>query len=210
MDEVNMETSEKVPRLQCKTEKPNETLNVENQTDKYISKNGSIALSELQGLSDLPVCIKLQRVSANWINGQLPPTLCNINLTIKSGQLCAMVGAVGSGKSSILHLLLKELDPGAGSVVLTQDSSKTSFQGNLSNGYFKSNPNLRISYASQEPWLFGGTVRDNILFGQPFDKARYTQVIIRRESLLYYQLKKIYLNEYCKFCQIFNLHDDFI
>ncbi|KYN26716.1 Multidrug resistance-associated protein 4, partial [Trachymyrmex cornetzi] len=90
--------------------------------------------------------------------GQLPPTLCNINLTIKPGQLCAVVGAVGSGKSSILHLLLKELNPDTGSVILTQGSSKYNFTGNLSTGYFTNNPNLRISYASQEPWLFGGTV----------------------------------------------------
>lgn len=176
MDEVNTKPSEKMP--QYKSQKSNEETNMENQTDRYISRNGSIALNELQGLSDLPVCVKLQRVSANWINGQLPPTLCNINLTIKPSQLCAMIGAVGSGKSSILYLLLKELNPGAGSVNLTQGSSKNNFQGNLSNGYFMSNPNLRISYASQEPWLFGGTVRDNILFGQPYDKARYIQVIV--------------------------------
>ncbi|XP_011704354.1 PREDICTED: multidrug resistance-associated protein 4-like, partial [Wasmannia auropunctata] len=176
MDEVNMGHSEKTPQLQSKLQKSNEATDEEKQTDRYISKNGSIGLSEPQGLADLPVCVKLQRVSANWTSGQLPPTLCNINLTIKPGQLCAIVGAVGSGKSSVLHLLLKELDPGAGSVILTQGSSKYNFQGNLSNGYFTSNPNLRISYASQEPWLFGGTVRDNILFGQPYDKARYMQV----------------------------------
>ncbi|XP_011877749.1 PREDICTED: multidrug resistance-associated protein 4-like isoform X1 [Vollenhovia emeryi] len=176
MDEVNMERSEKTPQLQRESQNPNEVTDEVNQTDRYISKNGSMALSELQRLPDLPVCVKLQRVSANWINGQLPPTLCNINLTIKPGQLCAVVGTVGSGKSSILHLLLKELDPGAGTVSLIQDSSKDNFQSKMSNGYFMSNPNLRISYASQEPWLFGGTVRDNILFGQPYDKARYTQV----------------------------------
>lgn len=179
MDEVNMGSSENMPPLQ---DKSNRTSNAESQTDRYISKNGSIALSELQGLSDLPVGIKLQRVSANWINGQLPPTLCNINLTIKPGQLCAVVGAVGSGKSSILHLLLKDLCPGAGSVILTQDS-KNSFRDNGSSGYFM-NPNLRISYASQEPWLFGGTVRENILFGQPYDKTRYTQVIAIIQSTI--------------------------
>ncbi|XP_036147821.1 multidrug resistance-associated protein 4 [Monomorium pharaonis] len=173
MEEVNVGHSNKDSQIQ--SQKSNDATNPENQTDKYTSKNGSIRLSELQGLSDLPVCVKFQRVSANWISGKLPPTLCNINLIIKPGQLCAVVGAVGSGKSSILHLLLKELNPGAGSITLIQDSSKN-IESNLSNGYFSSNPNLRISYSSQEPWLFGSTVRDNILFGQPYDKARYTQV----------------------------------
>jgi len=34
----------------------------------------------------------------------------------------------------------------------------------------------RVSYASQEPWLFAGTVQQNILFGSPMDKERYKQV----------------------------------
>ncbi|KAG5309273.1 MRP4 protein, partial [Acromyrmex insinuator] len=154
---------------EVKSQKPKEKSNAENQIDRYISR-----LFEHQRLSDLPVYVKLQRVSANWISGQLP-TICNINLTIKPGQLCAVVGAVDSGKSSILHLLLKELNPGSGSIILTQ-SLKYNFPGNLS-GYFTNNPNLRISYASQEPWLFGGTVRDTVLFGQSYDKARYMQII---------------------------------
>ncbi|KAG5331345.1 MRP4 protein, partial [Acromyrmex charruanus] len=163
MDEMNTRRfSENTPQLQFKSQKSKEESNAENQIDRYISRNGSIFLSEHQRLSDLPVYVKFQRVSANWIqaSGQLSPTLCNINLTIKPGQLCAVIGAVGFGKSSILHLLLKELNPDTGSIILTQGSSKYNFPGNLSTEYFTNNPNLRISYASQEPWLFGSTVRD--------------------------------------------------
>ncbi|EGI64410.1 Canalicular multispecific organic anion transporter 1 [Acromyrmex echinatior] len=101
--------SEDTPQLQFKSQKPKEATNADNQIDRYISRNESIVLSEHQRLSNLPVYVKLQRVSAS---DQLPPILCNINLTIEPGQLCAVVGAVGSGKSSILHLLLKELNPG--------------------------------------------------------------------------------------------------
>ncbi|XP_011635942.1 multidrug resistance-associated protein 4-like [Pogonomyrmex barbatus] len=179
MNEVNIQETEKTS--QSESRRTNGTAeDAENPADRYISKDGSAEIA--QASPDLPVCVKIQRVSANWINGQLPPTLCNISLTIQPGTLCALVGPVGSGKSSLLYLLLKELDPGAGTVILTQDSLKNSLQGTLNNGYFTNNPNLRISYASQEPWLFGGTVRDNILFGQPYDKVRYAQVIVKVPS----------------------------
>ncbi|KAG5309736.1 L259 protein, partial [Pseudoatta argentina] len=84
MDEVNTRRfSENTPQLQFKSQKPKEEFNAENKIDRYISRNGSIVLFEHQRLSDLPVYVKLQRVSANWISGQLPLTLRNINLTIK-------------------------------------------------------------------------------------------------------------------------------
>jgi hypothetical protein len=34
-----------------------------------------------------------------------------------------------------------------------------------------------ISYASQEPWIFSGSVRENIIFGQPFEEKRYWRVL---------------------------------
>ncbi|XP_017848791.2 multidrug resistance-associated protein 4-like [Drosophila busckii] len=97
----------------------------------------------------------LKNLSASWLKEQPQCTLEQFNLKIKPGQLCAVIGAVGSGKSSLLQLLLGELPIVEGSVAI---------QGEL-------------SYASQEPWLFNGTVRDNILFGQEYESQRYQQVI---------------------------------
>ncbi|XP_068628825.1 ATP-binding cassette sub-family C member 4-like isoform X2 [Battus philenor] len=111
-----------------------------------------------QALSTVPPCpdvgILLQDVSANWTEGG-PITLHNINLTVPKGKLCAIIGSVGSGKSSILQLLLNELRPTRGRIHL-------------------SGP---LSYASQEPWLFVATVRQNILFGLPYHPKKYKEVV---------------------------------
>ncbi|EDW33917.1 GL21974 [Drosophila persimilis] len=81
-------------------------------------------------------------------------TLQSINLQIEKGQLCAVIGTVGAGKSSLLQLLLGELPIIDGGVVIQGD----------------------LSYAAQEPWLFTGTVRKNILFGEQYDRKRYQEV----------------------------------
>lgn len=77
-------------------------------------------------------------------------TLSNVNLLVQPGTLCCIVGNVGSGKSSLLQLLLNELPSPTGEV----------------NVYGK------VSYSSQNPWLFSSNVRNNILFGKEFDKTR--------------------------------------
>lgn len=66
----------------------------------------------------------------------------------------AIIGPVGSGKSSLIQAILRELPIESGSIDV--------------NGV--------VSYASQEPWLFSGSVRTNILFGQPMDRKRYNYV----------------------------------
>ncbi|KOC62298.1 Multidrug resistance-associated protein 4 [Habropoda laboriosa] len=149
------------------------TVNKEN-VESIRMTNGSHNLNPNHVQEYIPASIVLEQVSANWEPRQLPPTLCNVSMKIQGGELCALVGSVGSGKSSILQLILKELPLGAGRLKLHCKP----FKDNVYNKqkYMIDTPNLRISYASQEAWLFSGTVRDNILFGQPYDKDRYIAV----------------------------------
>ena len=62
---------------------------------------------------------------------------------------------MGAGKSTLLQCLLGELRPLTGSV---------SVEG-------------KVSYASQETWIFSATLRENILFGKPYDADRYSAVV---------------------------------
>lgn len=127
--------------------------------------------------------IELLNVSSNWVSNKLPPTLCNVSMKVDPGQLCILLGQVGSGKTALLNTLLKELPLGAGTIRILQNlPAKSNSQTNLER-YFTDNKNVRISYASQEPWLFDGTIKENILFGQSYDNKRYVDVSFDDELL---------------------------
>ncbi|XP_045489358.1 probable multidrug resistance-associated protein lethal(2)03659 isoform X1 [Pieris rapae] len=101
--------------------------------------------------------VRLKHATAKWIVSHAENTLTDMSLTIKPGKLIAVIGPVGAGKSSLLHVLLRELPLVSGSVHVGGT----------------------VSYASQEPWLFAGSVRQNILFGQAMDRPRYNAVVRR-------------------------------
>ncbi|KAF2894003.1 hypothetical protein ILUMI_12173 [Ignelater luminosus] len=97
--------------------------------------------------------IALRNIHLVWETGT--KMFDGVNIQIPHGTLCAVVGAVGEGKSTLLQLLLGELISKSGSLEIS---------GN-------------ISYSSQEAWLFASTVRKNILFGQKYDPIRYKNVV---------------------------------
>ena len=112
-------------------------------------------LNEMEIIEPETNVIEMINVNATWTNDYKSKTLLDLNIKIKNGKLYAIVGTVGSGKSSILQLLLGELPIYSGDVLINGD----------------------ISYSSQESWLFSGTVRNNILFGLPYDKLRYQETV---------------------------------
>ncbi|KAF5273657.1 hypothetical protein FQR65_LT04657 [Abscondita terminalis] len=114
----------------------------------------SVQLSDMEESSKKGL-IRINNGKASWIPNPIVPTLANVQLEIKPGSLCAVVGQVGAGKSSLLNLILKELPLSSGTLEV---------YGN-------------VSYSSQEPWLFVSTVRNNILFGLPYIKNRYKNTV---------------------------------
>ncbi|XP_025410477.1 multidrug resistance-associated protein 1 isoform X2 [Sipha flava] len=90
-----------------------------------------------------------------WGEPTEEPTLKNINLRISSGQLVAVVGTVGSGKSSLVSAFLGEMDKTSGRI----------------------NTKGSIAYVPQQAWIQNSSLKDNILFGQSSNERAYNKVI---------------------------------
>ncbi|KAL3251422.1 hypothetical protein MRX96_055163 [Rhipicephalus microplus] len=98
------------------------------------------------------VTIKGATLSWSW---DKECVLHDIDLSVKTGELVAIVGPVGSGKSSLLSALLGDLRIRSGSVDCIED----------------------VAYVPQCPWIQNKTVRDNILFTKGFDGKLYDKVL---------------------------------
>lgn len=94
-----------------------------------------------------------------------------LNLTITKGEHVCFVGPSGSGKSSISQLLLRFYDPTEGTITVNKHNIK-----DLNLNFYRS----QVGYVQQEPLLFSGTIRDNIVFG----RTNSNEDEIREASLL--------------------------
>jgi len=100
--------------------------------------------------------IELKNVTLSYI-GQKGSALNNISLSIPSGQITALVGPSGAGKTSILNLIPRFYDPNNGELLIdNQDIKNTTIKSLRS----------KIALVSQEPILFDDTVRENICYGK--------------------------------------------
>ncbi|XP_053376083.1 multidrug resistance-associated protein 1-like isoform X1 [Mercenaria mercenaria] len=98
--------------------------------------------------------IKVEDGTFTW-DEKLGPCLKNINMSIPKGSLVAIVGTVGSGKSSLLSAILGEMEKDTGNV----------------------NVDGSVAYVPQQAWIQNNTLRDNVLFGNKYRKQTYTDVI---------------------------------
>ncbi|KAF9404553.1 hypothetical protein BGZ94_004106 [Podila epigama] len=96
--------------------------------------------------------------------------LKNITLNFPVGKLSLVCGSTGSGKTSLLMALLREMDLLSGKVNLPQATSKVV---SPATGYIPGT----VAYVSQYPWLQQASIRDNIMFGSPFEADRYQAVL---------------------------------
>lgn len=99
--------------------------------------------------------VTIKQGEFRWIADSTEPTLQDIDLTVKKGDLIAVIGRVGDGKSSLLGAILGEMTKTEGDVIVRGD----------------------IAYFSQTSWILSATVKDNIVFGHRFDPVFYDKVL---------------------------------
>ena len=86
------------------------------------------------------------------------PALQNLTLRIDAGEQIAIIGASGSGKSTLARLLVRAADPDAGCIMLEQHPLTE---------YTLASLRATVCYTPQHPVLFQGSIRENLLYGNP-------------------------------------------
>ncbi|KAJ2650486.1 hypothetical protein IWW40_002449 [Coemansia sp. RSA 1250] len=104
--------------------------------------------------SNNDILVKVEHGSFKWLS-ESAPLLTDINMQCKRNELVAVIGKVGSGKSSLISAILGDM---------VKETGKVCIQG-------------RIAYVPQVPWIINATLRDNILFGSEMDQELYDRVI---------------------------------
>ncbi|KAI9343056.1 hypothetical protein DFJ73DRAFT_961231 [Zopfochytrium polystomum] len=105
-------------------------------------------------------------------------TLTDVDGQFPASKLSVIIGATGAGKSSLLLALLGEMRRTHGRRSCPVDSTTTLLADAAAAAEAPSFvESLGVAYVPQVPWLLNATVRDNILFGKPFDPVRYRRVI---------------------------------
>jgi ATP-binding cassette subfamily B protein len=123
-----------------------ETLHTEaNKTSKVEASNEKIT------------SLSFENISFSYEENK--PILSDISLNIKAGEIIAVVGTTGEGKTTLLRLLLALLKPGEGELFVTDSHNHKRIVSSDTRSYF--------SYVPQGNTLFSGTIADNIRVGRP-------------------------------------------
>ncbi|KAI7878707.1 hypothetical protein K492DRAFT_217842, partial [Lichtheimia hyalospora FSU 10163] len=105
-----------------------------------------------------------------WENDPNKAIIKDLNLSFPRGKLSVVCGPTGSGKSTLLASLLGETHCFQGGARLARDETrdKDAVEGGAPSG---------VAYVAQTAWIQNKSIRDNILFGLPYDADRYEQVL---------------------------------
>ncbi|HLP71781.1 MAG TPA: ABC transporter transmembrane domain-containing protein [Bacteroidales bacterium] len=102
--------------------------------------------------------VSFSNISFRYPSRPEEEVLTSINFTIEKDSMVALVGSSGAGKSTIAALLMRLYEPTSGEIL---------FDGSSSSKFSVSAIRKQIALVPQDIFLFGGTIRENILYGRP-------------------------------------------
>jgi ABC-type multidrug transport system fused ATPase/permease subunit len=115
-----------------------------------------LKIAQIEQESAFDASVEIRNVSFIYPNASVP-TLERINLTVKSGETLAIVGASGAGKTTLVDLILGVLNPSQGSM------SISGMDPGIATKTFKG----KISYVPQDVLIVDGSIRENVALGYP-------------------------------------------
>ncbi|KFO27170.1 canalicular multispecific organic anion transporter 1 [Fukomys damarensis] len=121
--------------------------------EKYLGGD-DMDTSAIRHVCNFDKAVQFSEASFTW-DRDLEATIQDVNLDIMPGQLVAVVGNVGCGKSSLLSAMLGEMENVHGHITIKGTTA----------------------YVPQQSWIQNGTIKENILFGSEFNEKRYQQVL---------------------------------
>ena len=124
-------------------------------SDHGFDKNANVAIVVQDAASTTEIGT-IEFVAANFSFGAHVAILRNVNLRCAPGSLTIVTGTVGSGKSNLLLAALGQMTCCVGGEIRSAGA---------------------FAFVPQTPWCAHGTVRDNILFGKPWDERRYRAIL---------------------------------
>ena len=111
--------------------------------------------------SPFPVA-RVERIEARGLSfsyeGREEPALDGVDFSLERGERLAVIGPVGSGKSSLVKMMAGLLEPSSGEILLNGRPVREADRESLA---------AALGYVPQEALLFSGTIRDNVAFGAP-------------------------------------------
>ena len=134
-----------LPQAQVSAERINEVLSTKTSIKEGLLTEGNKAGT-----------VEFKNVNFRYPNSK-EDELENINFKIEQGQTLAIIGATGSGKTTLISLISRFYDTTSGEVLVDGE--------NVKNYTFESLYN-KIGYVTQKAMLFSGTIEDNVFFGE--------------------------------------------
>eukprot|EP01116_Phalansterium_solitarium_P010896 TRINITY_DN263_c0_g1_i1.p1 TRINITY_DN263_c0_g1~~TRINITY_DN263_c0_g1_i1.p1 ORF type:complete len:1381 (+),score=494.77 TRINITY_DN263_c0_g1_i1:55-4197(+) len=133
------------------------SLNVSwTRIQKFLELESLVTDTTASEKDDKDMSVSITGGNCTWGDEKAEPTLRDIDFKIDAGKLLMIIGSVGAGKSSMLSALLGEMRVQTGKIHITRSS---------------------IAYVPQQAWMMNASLRDNILFGQPYEEKRYKQIL---------------------------------